>query len=342
MKGWIDYMPQEIFMSIIIPTYNPRQFLPQILGSIAKNKHLDRLEVILSDDCSSEPFEDVLEQFKMLNIRIIKNDEHKGFPRCGRQHGADEAKGEWFTFADQDDYYVPYAFDDIITFIKSVKAKNYITSDFIEESVETGEQIVRNRFKGWTHGKFYEKKFWVENGICYDNVDYCEDINLSVKLDCLVTSENIKTFEYDKPLYIWRRRKDSLASIEYFIKSMPDYITATLGVTLGYVEKYKNLENKQLTDAFYIKFLATFLHIYFYFQSHILNDKKQVLLESVSIAQPIWTRFKEVSGFTNADIINFFNGDLMWLYQKTRNDDYSQIPFIEQLSFADWLTLYFD
>jgi glycosyltransferase involved in cell wall biosynthesis len=49
-----------MFFSIIVPTYNPRKFLPKLLDSIATNKILDDIEIILSDDLSTEPFDDIV------------------------------------------------------------------------------------------------------------------------------------------------------------------------------------------------------------------------------------------------------------------------------------------
>lgn len=335
-------MDKEVFFSVIIPTYNPKKFLPKLLKSISHNECIDKMEIIISDDCSTESFDDVIEKFEKLNIRKITNDKHYGFPRCGRQHGSEEAKGVWFTFADQDDYYLDNAFDKILAFIKETDAKNYIITDFIEESVETGKRIIRKRAKGWTHGKFYEREFWDKYNVSYDDVEYCEDINLSVKLDCIVSENNIKISEFNEPVYVWGRRRDSLADMDYFIRSMPDYITATLGVIEGYVEKYKDKTNEGLFNCFVIKFFATLLHIYFYHQSSFLCDKKQVHIKTVNVTQPILTRFEEATGFKPNDIVYLLSGDLLNLFQQTRNDDFNQIPFIEQITFKDWLELYFD
>lgn len=328
------------FFSVVIPTYNPKQFLPTLLESISHNECIDKIEIILSDDCSEENFDDIIEQFKTLHIRKIKNDKHVGFPRVGRQRGADCAKGKWLCFSDQDDYFQDNAFDYVYEFIQRRKARNYIVSDFTEEVVETGERILRNRFKGWTHGKFYEKAFWDKYEIRYDDINYCEDINLTTKLDCICISEKTNPYELDKPVYVWRRRKDSLADIKYFADSMPDYVVAMFGVIIQYVEKYK--DDEELLLAYNIKFISTFLHIYFYFQSNILNTRKQLLLKTVQITQSYYTKYKELTKFTNSDIIYYLNTELIDLYQQTRTDDYNQIPFIEQIAFSDWMYNYFE
>ena len=64
-------MNDSPFFSVIIPTYNPKEFLPRLLESIKHNDCLDKIEVIISDDCSTEPFDDVLEKFPEIHFNII-------------------------------------------------------------------------------------------------------------------------------------------------------------------------------------------------------------------------------------------------------------------------------
>lgn len=334
----------EPFFSIIIPSYfhdgNSELFLPRMLDSIQTNNCLDLIEIILSDDKSTDEFWEICSRYPHLNIRLIENDHHHGFPRAGRQHGADEARGVWICFADQDDYFVDHAFDRLYQFITYNKAKNYIISDFIEEVVATGQRIIRPRGKGWTHGKFYEKAMWDRLGVRYDEISYCEDINLSVKLECMQMEDNFEVFELAEPLYVWMRRKDSLADEQYFADSMPDYAKATLGVIIQYMRKYR--EQKEMFDAYVIKFIVAFLHFYFYFQSDILCHRTAVRLNTVLMLQPYFTELKSMLGITSIQFLNMLSGDLLKLYNDTREGDFNQIPFIEQMTLYDWIFDYFE
>ena len=329
-----------MFFSVIIPTYNPRQFLPTLLDSISHNECIDDIEIIISDDVSTESFDDILESYVHLNIKKISNEQHMGFPRNGRQHGAEVATGTWICFSDQDDYFLDGAFDKIKKFIFDNNCKNYIISDFILEDAENHGQKLEDGAKGWTHGKFYEKVFWDKYKIGYDDVRYCEDINLSTKLSCLLTAERITYYKFNEPIYVWLRRKDSLSDIEYFVHSFPDYIRATLGVIMPYLEKYK--DDKEIYDSFQILFFQTFLHMYFYLQSPSFFKKKKIVLEIILILQPIYEQFKEITHYTNEMIIQLLSTNLLSVYASMRNTDFNQIPFIEQLTFKQWLEAYFD
>lgn len=315
--------------------------MSRLLSSIAQNSILDDIEVIISDDCSTENFDDVIEQFrKKFTIKFIKNDKHYGFPRAGRQNGADNATGKWMCFADQDDSFIENAFDDVRKYIVNNDIHNCLFSNFYEESVEMNRKVIRSSFSGWTHGKFYELAFWKKYDISYDELDYCEDINLSAKIDCIMCAERIKPNTYDKTVYIWRRRSDSLADTTYFANSMPDYIDATLSIVIRYLEKYK--DDEALFMTFNIKFISNMMNIYFNFQSNLLYEKKKILLETMARFQPIFTRYKEITGFTTSDIIYYIYNELTDLYLQVRNDNYSQVPFVEKESIRDWILLYLE
>lgn len=329
-----------MFFSVIIPTYNPKEYLETLLTSILHNRCLNEIEVIISDDCSTEDFDDVIENFSQLNIRKIVNEKHYGFPRAGRQNGADNANGTWICFSDQDDYFKDNAFDNILKYIKKHNIKNCLFSNFIEYQIDTGKQIIRSAESGWTHGKFYEKEFWDKYNICYDEINYCEDVNLSSKIDCITTAENIECKTYDKPVYVWKRRGNSLADEEYFVKSLPEFAKATSGVIVNYVEQYK--DNEELFLKFNVKFISTLMNIYFNLQSNLVYDKKTIMLKTAESLQPTYTKYKEITGFTTGDMIYYIYNELTDLYDHVRKENYDQIPFVEKDSIRDWLLMYFE
>ena len=172
-----------MFFSVIIPSYNPRPFLQRLLDSIVHNKCINEVEIIISDDCSTEPFDDIIKNYTNLNIRMISNEVHAGFPRNGRQHGADEAKGQWICFSDQDDYFVDNAFDKVKDFIEKNNVHNYLISNFIMEDTNNNLRTVEDGTKGWTHGKFYEKIFWDKYNMGYDKylMEYCRLNDMSTQ-----------------------------------------------------------------------------------------------------------------------------------------------------------------
>ena len=331
-----------MYFSVIIPTYNPREYLPELLTSLTRNECVKEIEVVLSDDCSEESFDDIIDSFKVLNIKTIQNDKHYGFPRNGRENGAKVATGKWICFTDQDDYYVDNAFDKIKSYIEQNNIQNYFTSNFIRHVADTDEYTLYDGFCGWTHGKFYEKSFWDKYELGYDNLQYCEDVNLSTKTGCVLTSNYLEVKKMEEPVYIWNRRADSLSSDinSYFPKSMPDYVKGTIGVIIDYIEDH--IYNKDVCDALTLKFIQTIYHIYFYCQNqNIFNDKKAILATAVEI-QPIYDRFKKATDIDTNKILERTTTDLMGFYAQTRAEDYNQVTFFEEITFRDWLHTYIE
>lgn len=91
-------------ISIIIPTYNEEEFLPNLLTSIQR-QNFDDLEVIIADAHSVDK---TVEIAKSYGCKIVPG----GLPATGRNNGANEATGELLLFLDAD----------------SVLTNNYISS----------------------------------------------------------------------------------------------------------------------------------------------------------------------------------------------------------------------
>jgi len=87
----------EVFVSVVIPTYNAGSTLRECLKSIF-NSDYSSFEVIAVDDASTDNTLEILEEF---NCKIIKLPENKGAANA-RNVGAKEAKGEIIFFTDSD------------------------------------------------------------------------------------------------------------------------------------------------------------------------------------------------------------------------------------------------
>ena len=111
----LDHRP---FFSIVVACYNPSVYLERLLKSIEKQDMNDNIEVILSDDHSTEDYQVFVEKFSdRLCIRQIQTDYNFG-PGNTREKGCTIVTGEWLTFADQDDCFEPDSplsvFDDTL------------------------------------------------------------------------------------------------------------------------------------------------------------------------------------------------------------------------------------
>ncbi|MBR1807776.1 MAG: glycosyltransferase family 2 protein [Paludibacteraceae bacterium] len=94
-------------ISVIIPIYNAMPYLYQCLESVRTQTYSD-LEIIMIDDCSTDRSAELAAQFceKDNRFRLLRHTTNKG-QSAARNRGLAEAKGEWISFIDADDYIEP-------------------------------------------------------------------------------------------------------------------------------------------------------------------------------------------------------------------------------------------
>lgn len=115
-------------ISVIITTYNGEATIDRALASIFAQEGLDklfRLQIILIDDCSNDK---TLEKANNYDIQILQNEQNSGGPNQGRNKGLGLSKGDFITFIDQDDEWLPTRIMEVLTYFDRVPI---ITSGFI-------------------------------------------------------------------------------------------------------------------------------------------------------------------------------------------------------------------
>lgn len=86
-------------VSIIIPVYGQHAYTFQCLKSLVEHTHLTDVEVIVIDDASPEPADEVLRQVE--GVRWLRNPHNLGFVRtCNR--AAEQARGEFVVLLNND------------------------------------------------------------------------------------------------------------------------------------------------------------------------------------------------------------------------------------------------
>lgn len=111
-------------ISVIIPAYKARKFLPECLESIGRQTLLPD-EVLVVDDASPEPVDDIVENFAgrpgYPSIRLIKHEVNRG-QAAGRNTGITAASGEWLAFIDCDDMWAPNHLESVMNTAVSTNA----------------------------------------------------------------------------------------------------------------------------------------------------------------------------------------------------------------------------
>ena len=92
-------------LSVIIPTYNRAEFLRTAIES-ALNQTFNDIEIIVSDDKSTDYTREVVESFEDERIKYVRNEGNKG-PSATRNTAILASEGEYIAFLDDDDEWLP-------------------------------------------------------------------------------------------------------------------------------------------------------------------------------------------------------------------------------------------
>lgn len=108
-------------VSIIMPTYNASKFLADSIESILSQTY-DNLELLITDDCSSDETCDILNQYSQRDTRVkVEFLKDNYGPGIARNKSIERAKGRYIAFCDCDDRWFP---DKLEKQIKHMKRKD--------------------------------------------------------------------------------------------------------------------------------------------------------------------------------------------------------------------------
>ena len=101
-------------VSVVIPTYNRASLLLRAIRSVLAQTY-STYEVIVVDDCSDDDMRSVLSEFTRTDsrIRVIRHERNRGLS-WARNTGIEAATGQYVSFLDDDDEYLPSTLNDLV------------------------------------------------------------------------------------------------------------------------------------------------------------------------------------------------------------------------------------
>lgn len=97
-------------ISVIVPVYNRKEWIPLTLQSLRNQTYgKDAIEVCVCND-GGEPVDDILSQFQDLDIIYTEHEKNKGLP-AARNTALRSCHGDFISFLDSDDQYMPLALE---------------------------------------------------------------------------------------------------------------------------------------------------------------------------------------------------------------------------------------
>lgn len=352
MEDLAQLEPTRPLFSVIISCYNSRKTIGKLLESLCQqNLNYEELEVIISDDCSTEPYDDIIQSY--LNKLMIKETktEYNCCPGNTREVGMQAATGQWICFSDHDDEFIPDALSTLKQRLNTdVEEQFYIITGFINQNLyrqsNSVKEVSASETSGWTHGKFYNLDNFVKRFDLHYKKDLMshEDVYFTTLINCTLDYlHNIHidagTYLDDLYTYIWFNHPNSLShkyddnNIGFLEKHFIDYCKATGDL---YLQCYYEGKLTWTKTKKYI--IEAILLYYFYTVSFMYYNPNNYLKANLCYVSEYLTTVKKEFDITNREIWMWASDNNSFAYKQA--EKYSEIGtgcFIPSLTLNGWL-----
>ncbi|MGL2964681.1 glycosyltransferase [Flavobacterium sp. RSB2_4_14] len=213
-----------MFFSIIIPVYNRPDEIEELLESLANSDYGNNYEIVIVEDGSTIPCQDVVERFNNVLTISYYYKENSG-PGDSRNYGMKKATGDYFIIFDSDciipKHYLSEVENELTanyvdcfggsdaaldTFSDIQKAINFAMTSFLTTGGIRGgsEKISKFQPRSFNMG-ISKKAFELSNG--FGNIHPGEDPDLTIRLWKLGFETRLfsKAFVYHKRRIDWHK-----------------------------------------------------------------------------------------------------------------------------------------
>ena len=146
-------MPPKV--SVIIPTYNCAHFLPDAIQSVLDQSFQD-FELIVVDDGSTDNTEEVVRSFSDTRLTYIRQVHQER--SAARNTGIQASGGEYVTFLDSDDRYLPGKLSLQVPVLDAHPDKGMVISGWVE--VDKAGRILYER-RPWLTASDLSAEAWL-------------------------------------------------------------------------------------------------------------------------------------------------------------------------------------
>ncbi|KKL13127.1 hypothetical protein LCGC14_2528850, partial [marine sediment metagenome] len=178
-------------VSVIIPTFNRACILGRAVESVL-SQTFNNYEIIVVDDGSNDKTCEVIESFNKL-VRFFRIP-HSGVSKA-RNTGIENAKGDWISFLDSDDYWLPQKLEKQMAYLNANSEYRVCHTD--EIWIKNGKRINQ----GKKHKKYAGWFFSPSLKLCL--------ISPSTVIICREVLDNVgnfdEDFEYVEDYELWLR-----------------------------------------------------------------------------------------------------------------------------------------
>jgi len=203
----------EYLVSIIIPTYNRAQLLVNCIKSCL-NQTYKKVEVIVVDDGSTDNTEEVTADLCKKDSRIIYYKKENGGLASALNYGFKHAKGDYFSWTSDDNYYDKNALNKMLRFLIKNDC-SFVYSDFYKFYKDSPHNLKLIQLPNWQAMKIYNcigpsflysKKVWEIIGEYDPETFLAEDYDYWLRI-----SKRFPIGHLSEPLYFYMEHQESLS-----------------------------------------------------------------------------------------------------------------------------------
>ena len=168
----IRFMTATPVVSIIVPVYNTEKFLHRCIDSILAQTYTD-FELLLIDDGSKDSSGTICDEYATQDARVRVFHKENGGVSSARNLGLDNARGEWITFVDSDDWISKDYLEEMMTHSDS----DLVIADFtVEGEGQWNEDLPVGKWQGNDLNKIIESRI----GIARITAPWCKLLKKSL------------------------------------------------------------------------------------------------------------------------------------------------------------------
>ena len=260
-------------ISVIVPVYNVEKYLRECLDSILNQTHKN-LEVICIDDGSKDDSLSILNEYAAKDSRVIVIPQKNAGAGAARNRGIAEAKGDYLSFLDSDDFFEKDMLERAYTKIEKTDAdfvlydsKEYLmdANKFIVGPISVNKELLPMNMEvftyqdikgcifrsmiGWAWDKLFKADFVRENNLHFLEQHNSEDLYFTYS--ALIKARKIAVVP---KVLAYRRIRPGESLSASRTNHWDDYYTALIELRKVLVEAgvYEELERSYITFSLHL------------------------------------------------------------------------------------------